>query len=387
MRPFHSLARLVPAAACLALLVAAAPAALTAPLPPARPVAAAAPQDTLVPLRGRVRDQVTGAGVAGMVVHAAGTDGWAVTDARGVFTLPGLRPGRYAIELRHPDYAPRSPHLEVGEGTAPVDLPVLRGPSGATPGTSAVVVEVVDENGSPVASAEVVATGAARGALTNADGLAWIGGIPAGADTVRVQVAGYEPARLPVALPDGRAAAAAVVLRRSAVRLERVVATGVAERRAPHLEGFEQRRARGRGTYLDSAAIQAKRPHRTSDIFRGVPGVELVAAGGGAYLPRFINSAPSFLADVDPRQKKPKRDCTILYYLDGVLQNNPGAGHSASLGAAGAMDGSVPTLVVDELVAPDRIAAVELYRSAATAPAQFVRPGADCGIIAIWTRR
>jgi hypothetical protein len=60
-------------------------------------------------------------------------------------------------------------------------------------------------------------------------------------------------------------------------------------------------------------------------------------------------------------------ECSVQYYIDGAPQP-PDYGH------------------IDQLVRPQDIAAVEIFRNPAEVPPQYRRRGSDCGVVLIWTR-
>jgi hypothetical protein len=122
-----------------------------------------------------------------------------------------------------------------------------------------------------------------------------------------------------------------------------VVATSRRSRLAT--SGFYERRRQGQGYFVTRQEFEKRNPTRPSDIFRTMPGVQLVPTSrpGSAVL-RF-------------------RGCTPDLVLDGVLLVNPTS--------------------VDDIVHVGDIEAVELQSGAYLQ----TRPGASpCGTITIWTR-
>ena len=58
--------------------------------------------------------------------------------------------------------------------------------------------------------------------------------------------------------------------------------------------------------------------------------------------------------------------CPMLIYLDGILVSEGGA--------------------ADMWVSPVEIGGVEVYKGAASLPAEFSGPNSRCGVVAIWTK-
>lgn len=75
--------------------------------------------------------------------------------------------------------------------------------------------------------------------------------------------------------------------------------------------------------------------------------------------------------------------CSPLIFLDGhQLRPDTGRTQGRSM-----LLGSPPGPVVDDYISLSLIAAVEVYRGASDVPGEFRFPGANCGVVAIWSRR
>jgi len=142
----------------------------------------------------------------------------------------------------------------------------------------------------------------------------------------------------------------------------------------PFLEPFHARRERGgAGFFLTREDVWRSRPIRLSDLLQGVPGVQVSPASGmGAG--RLVSMSP-------PGPARSTGSCPVQVFLDG----KPTARRMLSVGGGGlsALDG-VP---IDDLVRPEQIEGVEIYRASGGVPSEFLTPDAGCGVIAIWTRR
>jgi len=141
-----------------------------------------------------------------------------------------------------------------------------------------------------------------------------------------------------------------------------------------------ERARRAGGTYIGAAEIARRAPGRTADLFRGVSGVVVQDDGGRTRLAstrrvemRQAGLAPAAAADsVDP--------------LEGVKL--PGGGGTSCVLRVG-LDGQLMAedFSVDDVPVSD-VAAIEIYRGAATVPVALstVRGSVKCGAIMIWTR-
>jgi outer membrane receptor for ferrienterochelin and colicin len=132
------------------------------------------------------------------------------------------------------------------------------------------------------------------------------------------------------------------------------------------LEGFRERAQRGFGTYITREQIVARNPNLVTDLLRGVPGVQVMGSGSG-------------IRPVVRMGRASSRSCATQIYVDGFLINRRML----------APDGSLPPsdFRIDDFVAPMVVEGIEVYQGLSGLPAQFLNPDADCGVIAIWTRR
>ena len=71
-------------------------------------------------------------------------------------------------------------------------------------------------------------------------------------------------------------------------------------------------------------------------------------------------------------------NCATQIFVDGFLLNR----------RTGSSRGAPPIdFRIDDVVSPSSIEGIEVYRGLSTVPAEFLNPDAECGVIAIWTRR
>ena len=103
------------------------------------------------------------------------------------------------------------------------------------------------------------------------------------------------------------------------------------------------------GAFLTPEEIEEKSPQHTTDLLRGVPGVQV-----GPY--RF-GRAPVNMS-------RARMNCGPTYYVDGVVRKG---------------------LHLDDINRDD-IVAMEIYRGPSEVPARFRFRGGNCGVIVVWTR-
>ncbi len=153
-----------------------------------------------------------------------------------------------------------------------------------------------------------------------------------------------------------------------AIELEPIVVT--AEARSFHLEmeGFYQRRDEGLGEHITPEALERRPSARISDHFFGMAGVRVIEPAGGGR-GRIIYFRSGDRAD-------PALICWPMVYVDH---------HMVSTG--GMLGAGAEPLAVDDVVHPEDVMAVEVYRTGAEVPSEFHGPNAGCGVVVLWTRR
>ncbi|HEX8697001.1 MAG TPA: carboxypeptidase regulatory-like domain-containing protein [Longimicrobium sp.] len=393
-------------------------------------------------VEGTVWDSLAAAPLAGARVYLSGTQAAAVTDSAGRFRLEGPGAGSYTVAFSHPALGPlaaaaRPAAVELAAGrTATVALAVpgwrtaaaALCPGGAGGEDAGVLAGTVQ---GAAAGAPVTVTAAwtrtvvdprgerteLRTATARADerGFYVLCGVPEGrpfklsagtgslaSGEREVRLAPGAPLRQDLALTSAaepvRVAAGADP--RGAIPLPGV--TGVGRR-----EGFERRRATGRGIYLTRDDIERKRAVQTVDLFRGLPGVRIVEGIGGARVQMAGVTIPQVNDQALPPSDRQKEDMRLRQANGGEIPRGTPQGAMRDLADAGGnitgnsgmgecqvdyfLDG-VPFQPAQEgrisdEIRPLDIEAVEIYRSAAETPAEFRRPGrSQCGVIVIWTR-
>lgn len=234
---------------------------------------------------------------------------------------------------------------------------------------SARIVLVAEETGAPLASAQGVLDGSVY-AVADAGGVLDFAGLAPGRHQVEVSYPGRVSRVVPLEIAAGEESSLRVALPRRSVELPGIRVEAEKKYVHPRVRDFERRRAVGNGHFITSEDIERQKPHQTTDLFRMVPGVEVVWTPGGAYKLRMRGSTPILSGKVGQGGAAP--DCHILYFIDGMMQPLP---HYAD-----------EPILIDRIISPVDIMAIEVYRNSAQVPGQYRRKGAECGVVLIWTR-
>lgn len=169
--------------------------------------------------------------------------------------------------------------------------------------------------------------------------------VPQGLAEIEIKRLGFHPFNRRVNVPaQDISDSAQIVLATAVAALEGIE---VSTERDPLLAGFYARQKTNNfGHYLDRDAIEATHAQRPSESLRGVPGVMLLPSSRVGNLVRF-------------------RNCRPTIWLDGIRV------HDAEL---------------DEVAMLDDVAAIEIYKSLAGLPQQFIDRTNPCGGILVWSR-
>jgi len=133
---------------------------------------------------------------------------------------------------------------------------------------------------------------------------------------------------------------------------------------SPVLEHAMFRRTRGLGTHITRQEIEDRGPANVTDMLLELPGLYASRRGTGAS-GRTITMSRSLAGPAGG-------SCPVQIWVDGML---------ATVNAPGG------DVFVDELVTPQDVEMIEVFRGLGTVPAEFLNPYARCGVIAIWTKR
>ncbi len=210
---------------------------------------------------------------------------------------------------------------------------------------------VRDDRGRPLSGAQLVVWGSGVTGSTKDDGTFALGDLPAGSQALEVRYVGYAPEKVTVDLVSNATRSVTVTLDKRADVLNEVVVYGKRTKRSRDFTGFLQRSKSGFGHFLTRADIEKQHPFQLTDLFRRIPGFQVMRDGGFGY------------SIVSSRGAGFSGRCQPSVYIDGMRIYDVSD--------------------IDGLVMPDDIAAMEAYAGPAGAPLQYTSGG--CGTILIWT--
>ncbi|MYA34050.1 MAG: TonB-dependent receptor [Gemmatimonadales bacterium] len=210
----------------------------------------------------------------------------------------------------------------------------------------------------PVTAAAVSLGGRAREVQTNRQGGFILRDVPVGVHELSVRHLGYAPLRHMVSVSRGATTEIQIGLVPAPLEMEPLVATAVRLRRL-EIKGFYERKRWGEllglGAFFTLADIERRKPRIISDMIMQEASIRR-ACGMGSRSCRLYTTRMS--TGFGSR-------CLMQVYLDGILISEEGEADMW------------PT--VD-------IAGVEVYKGAASLPAEFTGPNSRCGVVAIWTK-
>jgi hypothetical protein len=251
------------------------------------------------------------------------------------------------------------------------------------------------QNGTPV-SRTATAYGAIDGSVRDTSG-AWLSGVevvaidnslirtrsgaggafridslPAGPHLIRFRRIGIMPTTVSVVVEPDATISVDAVVEPFPITLSRVTVQAVSGELVHLPPGVADRMRTGIGTYLTAAQIESFHPRTTSDIFRHVSGVSVetyarapvVRSGRGVQTIHGNACTAGMTVVVDGAEMS-----NVL--TSAVSDTSPPTNAAA---AAGGFDS----------VSPRDIAAIEIYKDGAEAPASL--RDSECGVIYIWTR-
>jgi hypothetical protein len=343
------------------------------------------PAGTGVSLSGTVLDSVTMQPLADVAVHLDRVSNETRTDSAGSFRLSDLGSGEHVLVFLKQGFSPRTYQFEVtGVDRGNIDVGLVglaRGPAPVAEMSGTVSNAITNE---PVVGAMVSVNGRNLG-VTGPEGTFWFRVFPhLGTNRLTLRRIGYGPVGAAVWIArDSAQLDLDVKLYPVPVQLEEVVVEG--ERTiydfGVRLRGFNRRRQTGLGKYFTREDIERRQPQNVSDLLARAPSV-------------FVT--PNVSGHNVVRMRGPWGPCQPAVFIDGVklseLRFAIGRGMPRLPGGISPLEeGEVaPVMVwemgIDDVVMPDEIAGIEVYRGPAETPAELGLVEGDCGVIAIWTR-
>lgn len=225
-------------------------------------------------------------------------------------------------------------------------------PPPAPLGSAVLAGHVTAADGRPLEGALVLLLGTQISSRSDAAGAFRLSGLPAGTQSVEIREIGFSPKRFAVDLTPHHQSELAAALDERATVLKSIE---VKAKAGSDIPGFNQRRRSGLGYYMDADQLAKQGAITTSDLFRTVPGVQVVW-DGQEYVVQVTRNATT-------------GSCPVQWYIDGSPFLSMGDD-------------------IDQIVQPQDIAAIEVYKSSAETPMQFQQAGGNpCGTIVVWTKR
>jgi hypothetical protein len=236
-------------------------------------------------------------------------------------------------------------------------------PNAPAQGTSTSMISgrvLADSLRIPVPGAVIRIPKLAIEATTDSAGRYRLAGLPDGAHRLEIRARGFGPDSVDVDVGVGESVALDIIVRISVTTLE-VVRVSVPEAgpRSAKLAGFEERRKKGVGRFVDRETLEKWEQRPTGYLFATIPGVNVLHERSKSFA---IGSRAHPFFRFDQR----RNPCFMDIYLDGAFV----AGEPFDLNA----------------VRTAHIEAIEVYASAAQIPPEFNRTALGCGVVLIWTR-
>jgi hypothetical protein len=300
--------------------------------------------------------------------------------------------------------------LALASATLPSSLLLGQDPAALTRHRGAILVQTVDTSINPLA-AEIVLPAFGLGVRVSEEGAVLLVNIPDGLYLMQARRLGYRPEWRVVRIA-GDTARVDFVLTPADGR------SGLAESR---LRAFVQRTGAIRfGSFITRSEIERRRPRTLLALLKGVPDLTIERTGPG---PSVVRST---------RVARPECASGMLLFVDGMLPTRPSVASAAGLptasgqrssgsarrergliggngrgadaarwwsgptardlaGVESAM-GSAPSSRTRgssplDWVPISLVAGVEIYPTGTDVPPEFQTPGAECGVVLLWTVR
>lgn len=240
-----------------------------------------------------------------------------------------------------------APGPPAGGAAAAAAVPVVKA------GSATLVGSVVGGDGAPLEGAQVLLIGTTMtvSARSDARGIFRLNGLPSGTHTVEVRLLSYQPKHYVVNLAPHREAHLVAKLDTRAQVLDPVTVTAKETTPVP---GFDDRAAHATGVFMNAKQIEQSGVIATSDLFRRMPGIQVVYVNG-QYVVVTNRNGNTTCQEVE-------------WYVDGSRYQSQGED-------------------MDAIIKPNEIEAIEVYSSAIDTPVQFQGPQSQCGTVVVWTKR
>lgn len=211
----------------------------------------------------------------------------------------------------------------------------------------------------PVTAAAVSLRGRPQEVQTNRQGGFILSDVPVGVYELTVRHLGYAPLHHMVSVARGASTDIQIGLVPAPLEMEPLVATAVRLRRL-EIKGFYERKRWGErlglGAFYTGADIERRNPRIISDMIMEEASIRRVCGRGTRNCRLYTTRLSTGFGS----------RCLMRIYVDGILISEEGE--------------------ADFWVSPVEIGGVEVYKGAASLPAEFTGPDSRCGVVAIWTK-
>lgn len=311
-----------------------------------------------VEVRGRLVSE-SGAPISGATITVSGIGFSVKSDSLGRFVLAGAQGTVLNLRFLAAGYSADSTSIALGRRPVERDFTLVRDDAPEPERNSSASVlrgRVIDEAGQPLSYANIQINFGRR-FVSDDSGRFQVPYTVSGGATILVRRIGFEPAEVALrGMPD---TALRVQMKAVPVELKGVVVTGASAYRSLDAYGFYRRmqdveRGINHGWFITPEDLERRKPNYITQMADGLPTVHVrrgmfpkddVIVGG--------------------------RECKMTVYLDNVR----------IVGKLGRFDD-----LVNELVVPTHVAAMEIYPRAVNAPPQYQPLNGTCGVVLIWTK-
>lgn len=210
--------------------------------------------------------------------------------------------------------------------------------------TATVTGSITDTSGIAIVGAQIFVNRVGPRSTSDSRGRFRLVGLAAGDRMIVVRHMGYHSATIKLSLALGETREVAVRLALLPVPLDTIVSEAQATGENLRRNGFSARQRFGFGYFLTRDEIERMRPINLTDVLRHLPFLQVNEHLGRTWLTTENGT------------------CRPILYLDRMPVPDVN---------------DIPVEIVD---------GVEWYRHAMDVPVEFVRPGATCAAVVIWTR-
>ena len=230
--------------------------------------------------------------------------------------------------------------------------------------------------GEPVGSVEVADVLGGSKTETSAGGVVSLFFLPEGASIIRLRKPGYELTTLPVMISPTDTAAITVLLTRVTELPAVVIKDSTPVTPGGPLRRFEERRARGFGSFITEAELRKSDSRPLSNVIADhVAGLRIVGAPASSSSTGYEHYLTSGRKECGGRAftKCLRPNCYPRVYVDGIRFSAP------------AQDGGAQPIDFDRMSTTD-YAAVEYYGGASVVPPEYASQNDGCGVLLLWSR-